>query len=256
MTDVYWLEQTDANVPAGNDWLSSSEVARLTSLRFAKRRGDWLLGRWTAKRALAVCLNVPDDLQSLAGIEVRQATSGAPEAFLAEQPAGASISLSHCSGRAICAVAFAPAVLGCDLEKIEERSDVFVADYFTAEEQALVARSPESERALVLALLWSGKESALKALNTGLRLDTRSVVVSCRDFSFDQDGWEALQVCYADDQVFHGWWQRAGDFVHTIVSVPPPNTPVQSQSRGNCANRVPVRIEDAPCPGVLVAGLR
>jgi len=254
MMDVHWLEQTDGDVPPGNDWLSSSEVVRLSNLRFAKRRGDWRLGRWTAKRALAVCLNVPDDLHSLAAIEIRPATSGAPEAFFADQPAGAGISLSHCSGRAICVVAFGAAALGCDLETIEERSEAFVADYFTAEEQALVARAEACHRAALVALLWSGKESALKALNTGLRLDTRSVAVSPGSSTFNQDGWHPLQVCCADDQVFDGWWLRAGHFVQTMVSVPSPNPPVQLQSRGYCANRVPVRIEDSEL-SVLVARL-
>lgn len=38
------------------------------------------------------------------------------------------------------------------------------------EEQELVARAPERDE--LVALLWSGKESALKALREGLRLDT------------------------------------------------------------------------------------
>ena len=78
--DVCWLEQTEADVPAENDWLNASEAARLNAMRFAKRRADWRLGRWTAKRALAVCLNLPFDRRALAGIEIRSAPSGAPEA--------------------------------------------------------------------------------------------------------------------------------------------------------------------------------
>jgi 4'-phosphopantetheinyl transferase len=51
--DVYWLDQTQADVPAGDEWLCAREAACLARLRFAKRRADWRLGRWTAKRALA-----------------------------------------------------------------------------------------------------------------------------------------------------------------------------------------------------------
>jgi hypothetical protein len=36
-------------VPAENDWLSAIEGVCLNSMRFAKRRNDWRLGRWTAK---------------------------------------------------------------------------------------------------------------------------------------------------------------------------------------------------------------
>lgn len=76
--DVYWLEQTEADVPAENDWLNASEAVRLSGMRFAKRRADWRLGRWTAKRAVAVSLALPLDRSALAGIEIRQAPDGAP----------------------------------------------------------------------------------------------------------------------------------------------------------------------------------
>src|ERR1039457_2252479 len=102
--DVYWLEQTAADVPVENDWLHASEAVRLNGLRFPKRRADWRLGRWTAKHAVAVCLNLSLDHHSLAAIEIRPATSGAPEVFLANAPARASISLSHREGTAVCAV--------------------------------------------------------------------------------------------------------------------------------------------------------
>src|SRR5271157_5582736 len=179
--DVYWLEQAEADVPAENDWLSASEAARLNAMRFAKRRADWRLGRWAAKRAVAAYLDVPGHRQALANIEVHAAPSGAPEVFILNTAAPATISLSHRDGTALCAVAPSGAALGCDLEIIEPRSDAFVADYFTAEEQALVARVSLEDRPRLLALLWSAKESALKALHEGLRLDTRSVVVTVVD---------------------------------------------------------------------------
>ncbi len=38
--EIYWLEQTDADVPAENDWLSANEAVRLNTMRFARRRND------------------------------------------------------------------------------------------------------------------------------------------------------------------------------------------------------------------------
>ena len=177
----YWLEQSEADLPAGNDWLSASEVERLNAMRFPKRRADWRLGRWTAKRAVSAYLNMLGDHQALPNIEIRPAASGAPEAFIADRPASAAISLSHCNGNALCAVAPFGTALGCDLELVEPRSDAFVADYFTAEEQELVAQASAADRSFFSTLLWSAKESALKALHEGLRLDTRSVTVSLPD---------------------------------------------------------------------------
>jgi 4'-phosphopantetheinyl transferase len=245
--DVYWLEQTEADLPASDDWLNPSELALLSDLRFAKRRTDWRLGRWTAKNALAVYLKLPADPRFLANIEIRTAQSGAPEAFIQNGAAAATISLSHRAGIAACAVAHSSGVLGCDLEISEPRSDAFLADYFTAEEQSIVARASAEDRSRLLTLLWSAKESMLKALRTGLRLDTRSVVVELFDVlrgeSADEkgraenracliqssdnfDGWYPLRVRHGENQVFNGWWQHARDLIRTVVALPPPEPPI------------------------------
>ncbi|MBZ5720169.1 MAG: 4'-phosphopantetheinyl transferase superfamily protein [Acidobacteriia bacterium] len=244
---MYWLQQSEADVPVENDWLGASEADRLNSMRFAKRRADWRLGRWTAKLAVAACLNEFCRPQALAGIEIRPATCGAPEVFIANQPAAVTISLSHCTGVAVCAVARSTVALGCDLEVIEPRSDAFVADYFTPEEQALVAQASATERPRLLTLLWTGKESALKALRAGLRLDTRCVRVSPWDslpgegesgdecledsaftfpLSYGLNTWCPLQVRYTAGQIFSGWWQQTGSLLRTIVAAPPPAPPI------------------------------
>ena len=224
--EVHWLEQIEADVPAENAWLSAGEIARLNGMRIAKRRNDWRLGRWTAKRALASYLNLPAHPHVFRRIEIRPASSGAPEAFLANKPAAVTVSLSHGAGRAICAVASAGLELGCDLEVIEPRSEAFLSDYFTAEEQALVARAPATDRARLSTLLWSAKESALKALHTGLRLDTRSVIASLDDTAFDLNGWSRLQVRYTGGRIFHGWWQHVDNIMRTVVANSLPDSPI------------------------------
>ncbi len=234
--DVYWLEQTEDDVPAENQWLSTREMLCLAGMRFAKRRTDWRLGRWTAKRALAASLNLPADLWALANLEIHAAASGAPEVYLLSQPAPVTISLSHRAGTAMCAVALAEVSLGCDLEMVELRRDAFVADYFTANEQVVVEQELVEERPLLITLLWSAKESALKALHQGLRLDTRSMDVSLIDsaarYSGDgrqnpcpaplmaavADGWYPLRVRYAGDRIFGGWWRHADHMVRTVVN--------------------------------------
>src|ERR1019366_2994088 len=178
---VYWLEQTEPDVPGDHEWLSARERVQLGTLRFARRRADWLLGRWTAKQAVAACLGLPTGPQNLANIEVRSRASGAPETFLGDQQAPVTISLSHRGGRAICAVTTDHGSLGCDLEVIEPRSHAFIADYFATEEQALVARAAPADLPWLVTLIWSAKESALKALLAGLRLDTRCVIVALDD---------------------------------------------------------------------------
>jgi 4'-phosphopantetheinyl transferase len=229
MTPVYWLEQSESDVPKANDWLGTAELARMNRFRIAKRRADWRLGRWTAKHAVAAYLNLSADPETLAGIEIRPARSGAPEVFLNNQPANLSISLGHRAGVAACAVAGPGAVLGCDLEIVEPRSDAFITDYFTAHEQELIASAADRDH--VTALLWSAKESALKALQEGLRLDTRSVVAKPAELLIQGDSvneWRPLQVHYVEGQAFYGWWQSAGGFLRTLVAAtaPPPPIPL------------------------------
>jgi 4'-phosphopantetheinyl transferase len=235
--DVYWLEQTADDVPADNQWLSAGEIQCLSRMQFPKRRTDWRLGRWTAKHAVAAHLNLPRDLHSLANIEIRAAPSGAPEVFLFNQPGPVAISLSHSARAAMCVVAPAGVSLGCDLEVIEPRSAAFVTDYFTRNEQALVERTSEEERPRVVTLLWSAKESALKALHVGLRLDTNSVEVLSLDALKPEDKdwrdrypipllpsgpnrWHSLQVSFGDYRVFHGWWRDADQMIQSVVCDP------------------------------------
>jgi 4'-phosphopantetheinyl transferase len=238
LMEVYWLEQSRADVPAHNGWLSANEVVCLNAMRFAKRRADWLLGRWAAKHALSIYLDVPLRLQVFKKMELRPAPSGAPEAYFDDQPAAVTISLSHRAGIAACAVAMAGVELGCDLEMVEPRSDAFVADFFTVEEQGLIARGSPGDRARSLALLWSGKESALKALREGLRLDARSVVVRPSDAASDLHGWSPMQVRQTDRRTFHGWWQHADSLVRTVVAAPPPNRPIRMRIQDHIPNAV------------------
>jgi 4'-phosphopantetheinyl transferase len=229
MPDVYWLEQTEEDVPLEDDWLSASEAACLGGMRFAKRRADWRLGRWTAKRALAVCLSVTGDPEFLARIEIRAAASGAPQVFWNNQPTAFNISLSHRAGMAMCALAGSNVLLGCDLEVVEARSDSFLSDYFTRKEREWIAQAAPVARSYLLTLLWSAKESALKALHVGLRLDTREVVVAvAKPFMREKSGaqWSPLQVRYKDEDLLEGWWQRSNNFIRTIVAVPAPWPPL------------------------------
>jgi len=227
--DAYWLEQTEADVPAENRWLSTGEMLHLAGLRFDKRRTDWRLGRWTAKRAVASCLNLPEDVHSLEDIEIRSEPSGAPEVFLFHQRAAVSVSLSHRAGKALCVVGLSGASLGCDLELIEPRERSFVTDFFTASELELVDRASAGSRPLLATLLWSAKESALKALHVGLRLDTALLEVSLNRAAPPQaddshpdacTGWSSLLVRRINDQILYGCWRCANRMVRTVVFSP------------------------------------
>lgn len=234
--DIYLLEQREAQLPESNDWLGARERDHLRTLNFLKRRADWRLGRWAAKCAIAVLQEMPLDPDLLAGIEICPATSGAPRVFLHQMPADLTISLSHRAGTAICALAKDSVRLGCDLEIVEPHSAAFIADYFTPEEQDVIERVASSDRCRLIATLWSAKESALKALQEGLRRDTRSVAVKPANLSLGE-GWNSLQVSSIEGDVFHGWCRETEGLVTTVVADHPFSVPTRLRTAGSSADQ-------------------
>ena len=209
--DLWWLEQRAVDVPAHDEWLSARERETLATFRFAKRRADWRLGRWTAKQAVAAFFSN----RALSQIEIIARASGAPAVFVSGVLAKTAVSISHREGTAACALA-AQGVIGCDLEIIEPRSDAFIRDYFTAVEKLALSYAEEPMR--MAAVIWSAKESAFKALGEGLRMDTRSAEVT--QVVDGGHGWGPLRVKCDTGEVFEGWWRQGDGMVRTLVSRP------------------------------------
>ena len=234
---------TLASVPEDDAWLTTAERAILDRFRVTKRAADWRLGRWVAKEAVARALGrgpeggswtharhgddrgapAPSEIEILAG------PGGGPRSRLLAQGEWppVSVSLSHSAGTGFAAAAVGTLRIGCDVEEISPRSDAFVSDYFTAEEAAWIRaggdeRAPRPERHVRANLIWSAKESALKALGEGLRKDTRSVVVGVEEpdaegLAGTDDSWRSLRVTSARGERFAGWWRVADGLVWTVV---------------------------------------
>jgi 4'-phosphopantetheinyl transferase len=229
MAEIYWLEQTQDDLPATNDWLAAREMSVLSSLVFLKRRTDWRLGRWTAKCAFAHLNRLSVTPSVLAQIEILAAASGAPELFRFSRPELVTVSISHRSQSAICAITAADIKLGCDLEKIEPHTASFVEDYFTPDEQALIAFAPVQDLPLLTTLLWSAKESTLKALKLGLRADTRSVQIELPHTKNDR--WAPLRAQAAAGDTFQGWWHEENGMIRTIIGAFAESQPIRLPER-------------------------
>ena len=182
MTAPVYLLQSEADVAPGDEWLTSAERERLAAFPVEKRRRDWRLGRWTAKRLLAALDGVSPTEDGLRRYTVWPTASGVPVAHKEGASLPRRISLSHSHGIALVLAGEPPAahptlafVLGCDLERIEPRVRGFEEDYLTERERAHVAAAPL--RDLATTLFWTGKESVMKALGEGLRLAAQSVEV-------------------------------------------------------------------------------
>ncbi|HYN32796.1 MAG TPA: hypothetical protein VES40_09230, partial [Ilumatobacteraceae bacterium] len=77
---MWLLAQGEHDVPSRPDWLSPHELDHLNSIRFTKRRNEYLTRRWTTKQAIATVLELDRSPASLTRIEVRHRESGAPYA--------------------------------------------------------------------------------------------------------------------------------------------------------------------------------
>lgn len=220
-----YLTARREDVPPSLAWLSPREREVLDRLHVPKRRQDWILGRWTAKRAIAAQLALADR-PPLRSIEILAAADGAPEVFVGAVSAPWSISISHSAGRALCAVVPRGVAVGCDVEHVEPRDERMVEDFFAADEIATVRAREGRARDLVVALVWSAKESALKLLREGLRRDTRSARVEIGDAPADAGVWTSLCVrCDGRSDSVTGWWRTAGDLVLTVVTGAPAAPP-------------------------------
>lgn len=208
-----WLVLPSSSLPEGDDWLSPEETKVLAGLKFPKRRAEWRLGRWVAKRAVATIV----DVDELRRVQIVAAEDGAPEPFIDGHPIDFRISISHRGDVAACVVV-PEGPVGCDLEAIEARTSRFVHDFFTTREREWAETGPSPERDLRVALTWSAKESALKALRVGLRRDTRNMEVEVHEPYMTEECWHSFVVtARPEGHRMHGWWRRLSDMVLTVI---------------------------------------
>lgn len=222
-----WLTQrwAECSQPP-QTWLTAREGDQWAALRSDKRRRDWLLGRWTAKRLVQAWLAQRQGVcLPLNAVEVRAASDGAP--VVSYQRAGCDlpapmISLSHAGLQGFCALSDAPARLGVDIERIEPRLPEFVDDYFTPAEVELLRQAPPATRDQHITAIWSAKEAALKALRTGLTVDARAVTARVLPATDGPRAWTACKVDLDARRLpqvpaLRGWWRVMDGYVLALA---------------------------------------
>lgn len=142
-----------------NHWMSMRAVE--------KRRREWLMGRYVAKRAVSLLLEQNSDLRlTPAEIEILPDPYGCPRVSGLPQPA---LSIAHSGGSAVALAALDRGVLvGVDLESLAHHRDDFQSIAFSPDERGILAALPSDARREWALRLWCAKEAVGKALGRGL----------------------------------------------------------------------------------------
>lgn len=146
-----------ATVAKFEAWLGASERVRLAAFVRSERRRQFVLGRALLRCALAPLLGVVPT--NIALIE-RRGQAPLLDSAQSDRP---HFSLSHSGPWIACAVSSATAV-GLDIERRDATRDIaaLAAQFFDADQQAMLARLPTAQRTDAFYQLWSGMEARYK----------------------------------------------------------------------------------------------
>jgi 4'-phosphopantetheinyl transferase len=210
----------------GSAFLTPSEQIAFSGLRLAKRKHEWLLGRWTAKQLILSNSGLDPGLR-LENLAIHNQPDGVPYPQIEglERLPG-NLSISHRDGLAACAWTTESDVrAGIDVDMVEKREGSFLEGNFSTSEQAFARALPENVRDFWITLAWSAKEAVLKALGVGLRLDARRVEIRQTRGLFKPEermtgDWNELSI-WCTELPEEGWqvgWQRLGEHVLTLAT--------------------------------------
>ncbi len=170
------------------DELTPAERREYDEQSHDDRRRDWLAGRQAAKEAVAAHCGVPPTRVRLVRRE-----GAAPSALLRSEDATPrampiSISISHCDGLGLAAVADHPARVGVDLERAGQIEHEHLRYFLSPGERTVAERAGAT-------FVWTLKEAAWKAL----QLD-------------DTTPFSALRLAIDRTSTLRGVWLR-GDWI-------------------------------------------
>jgi 4'-phosphopantetheinyl transferase EntD len=139
------------------DDLTPAERREYDEQSHGDRRRDWLAGRQAAKKAVAAHCGVPPTR-----VRLLRRVGVAPAVLLRDDDASArampiSISISHCNGLGLAAVADSPARVGVDLERVGQIDHEHLRYFLSPGEWRVAERAGGT-------FVWTLKEAAWKAL--------------------------------------------------------------------------------------------
>ena len=185
MLVVVFNDAANTWMEAASKLLGESETAYFSSLRFARRQGSYLLGRYAAKAALSAVLSEPE----LRAIEIERGVFEQP-VVRCDRDGGWEVTISHTEDLAVALAYPAGHPMGIDLEQIDPgQHETILSQLSEREIEWLKLRS--AERLQFATGLWAAKESLSKVLQTGLMANIR--VYDLAEFNvIDSREWEGF----------------------------------------------------------------
>ncbi len=165
--------------------LTTAELSQFRNIGTSQRRHNWLAGRVVAKRLLSNVLKSRFLLDYAANeICIFNDVQGVPRAKVENRPSllqHLSLSISHESGHAACAVSFV-GLVGIDIA-CKKNIKPMVQRYYLSDAEMQEMRSffPDT---IGPTLYWTIKEAYLKAKGVGLTESPRNTIVRISDHNY------------------------------------------------------------------------
>jgi 4'-phosphopantetheinyl transferase len=191
--------------------LASDERRRASEFRFDDPRRRYVVARGALRRLLGNYLQVDP-------ADVGLTTDGNQKPHLAVKHAAAGLhfNVSHSGDLAVIGYALGCEV-GIDVEELREvcHLEQIARRFFHPSETSAVLSTPASDRSLAFLRCWTGKESLLKALGTG-------IVGNLADFQIPVDGnWQGWIDCSAgpDGHGSRCWLEQLTPCDHYVAAI-------------------------------------
>jgi len=149
------------------DFLSSEELIIWQKKNHNRKKMEWLSARFSAKIAALEWLKEVHNIELPPDkIIILNSLSGVPHFKLPLHLESPNLSLSHTDGKGLAAISYS-SFIGCDIEKVKKRHPNFKKVFLTVKEIELWFQAEDIgnlNNDLVETLLWSAKESVIKAI--------------------------------------------------------------------------------------------
>lgn len=222
MKKLYWCITTISSLLNGVEEmavqqnLTTAEQAVYRGFKTRKRQVEWLAGRIAVKQ---LYIKLSHNRYNPLDLSVAREGTGAPYLIEGDIRTSGRISISHTAGCVVVLLTKSELRIGIDLEEVSSREPAFITDYFTPMEQNYIRGNQPLTMEFRANLLWSAKESVLKAISTGLGVDPLRVEIDGVNVRQTMNGWTGLKAISKVDEDPVSWIVYYRDRINTVLTM-------------------------------------